>query len=98
VKADEAKPQASRGGVPTPSWGQRPASTSRSRDLAFRLWPEFRGHAVPVADKLFYDGRRKAAIFVALLDPRDPETVWRRADQSMNTRLKSESALATRVS
>jgi integrase len=39
VKVDEAKPQASRGGVPTPRWGRWPASASRSRDLAFKRWP-----------------------------------------------------------
>ena len=35
------------------------------------------GQAVHVADRLSYDRRRKAAILIALLDPRAPKN-WRR--------------------
>ena len=73
MKVDEAEPQASRGGSSDTELGQRPASTSRSRAERICVQALARVHAVRVADKLSYNGCRKAAIFVALLDPRDRE-------------------------
>ena len=93
LKVDEAKPHIRHREVERRhgAGARRPDSNSRSR--AERNWrsgfgPNSAVHAVRVADKLSYDGCRKAAIFVALLDPRDRETIWRRADQSMSPRLE----------
>jgi hypothetical protein len=53
--------------------------------------PNSSGQAVHVADRLSYDGRRKVAILIALLDPRAPETGggaarWRGAERSAGRR------------